>query len=77
MATEAEAFRESNAHFITAKSEKKTSEALLEAAKVIDSANTSTAMQLRYLQTLSSLSSERNTTILFPFPVDLMTLFKK
>ncbi|ESN95760.1 hypothetical protein HELRODRAFT_86412, partial [Helobdella robusta] len=70
MATEAEAQREARAKVIAAEGEKKASHALKEAADVINqSAN---ALQLRYLQTLTQISAEKNSTIIFPLPVDLL-----
>lgn len=44
--------------------------ALKEAAEVI--ANSPTALQLRYLQTLSVIAAEKSSTILFPIPMDIM-----
>lgn len=35
------------------------------------------AMQLRYLQTLSSIATEQNSTIIFPIPVDVFSIFQK
>jgi hypothetical protein len=56
---------------IAAEGEKKASHALKEAADIINqSAN---ALQLRYLQTLSQISAEKNSTIIFPLPVDLLS----
>lgn len=56
---------------IAAEGEKKASHALKEAADVINqSAN---ALQLRYLQTLTQISAEKNSTIIFPLPVDLLS----
>ena len=56
---------------IAAEGEKKASNALKEAADVINqSAN---ALQLRYLQTLTQISAEKNSTIIFPFPVDILS----
>ncbi|CAG9537265.1 unnamed protein product [Cercopithifilaria johnstoni] len=73
MAAEAEAAREARAKVIVAKGEQKASRALKEAAEVI--AESSSAMQLRYLQTLNSISAEKNSTIIFPFPIDLLSSF--
>lgn len=55
---------------IAAEGEKKASHALKEAADIINqSAN---ALQLRYLQTLNQISAEKNSTIIFPLPIDLL-----
>jgi len=56
---------------IVAEGEQKASRALKEAADVI--AESPQAIQLRYLQTLNSISAEKNSTIIFPFPVDLLS----
>ncbi|CEF62830.1 Band 7 protein family and Stomatin family-containing protein, partial [Strongyloides ratti] len=73
MAAEAEAAREARAKVIVAEGEKKASRALKEAAEVI--AESPSALQLRYLQTLNSISAEKNSTIIFPFPIDLLSSF--
>jgi erythrocyte band 7 integral membrane protein len=66
MAAEAEASREARAKVIAAEGEQKASRQLKEAADVI---NTSpVALQLRYLQTLTQISAEKNSTIIFPIP---------
>uniref|UniRef100_A0A914IDU6 Band 7 domain-containing protein n=1 Tax=Globodera rostochiensis TaxID=31243 RepID=A0A914IDU6_GLORO len=71
MAAEAEAAREARAKVIVAEGEQKASRALKEAADVI--AESPQAIQLRYLQTLNSISAEKNSTIIFPFPIDLLS----
>ncbi|KAL3074399.1 hypothetical protein niasHS_015229 [Heterodera schachtii] len=73
MAAEAEAAREARAKVVAAEGEKKAAIALRDAAETI--AGTPTALQLRYLQTLTTISAERNSTIVFPFPVDFMPFF--
>ncbi|KAM3727973.1 Mechanosensory protein [Dirofilaria immitis] len=73
MAAEAEATREARAKVIAAEGEKKASESLNEAANMI--AESPCAIQLRYLQTLNSISAEKNSTIIFPFPIELIQLF--
>jgi erythrocyte band 7 integral membrane protein len=73
MAAEAEATREARAKVIVAEGEQKASRALKEAAEVI--AESPSALQLRYLQTLNSISAEKNSTIIFPFPIDLLSSF--
>ena len=73
MASEAEATREARAKVISAEGEQKASIALKAAADVI---NTSpTAMQLRYLQTLTTISAEHNSTIIFPIPIEMLNQF--
>merc|ERR550532_1964379 len=69
MAAEAETTREARAKVIAAEGEQKASRALKEAAAVIN--ESPSALQLRYLQTLNSISAEKNSTIIFPFPMDL------
>merc|ERR1711874_937148 len=64
MAAEAEAAREARAKVIAAEGEHKSSRALAQAAEVI--AESPAALQLRYLQTLNSISAEKNSTIVFP-----------
>nr|CDS32742.1 mechanosensory protein 2 [Hymenolepis microstoma] len=73
MAAEAEAAREARAKVIAARGEQKASQALKEAADVIN--ESPFAIQLRYLQTLSTISAEKNSTIIFPLPVDMLTQF--
>ncbi|KAL8612816.1 Mechanosensory protein 2 [Nucella lapillus] len=75
MAAEAEASREARAKVIAAEGEQKASRALKEAADII--AESPAALQLRYLQTLNSISAEKNSTIIFPLPIDLMKAFMK
>ncbi|XP_015789151.1 mechanosensory protein 2 isoform X2 [Tetranychus urticae] len=69
MAAEAEAAREARAKVIAAEGEQKASRALKEAADVIT--DSPAALQLRYLQTLSSIAAEKNSTIVFPIPMEL------
>ena len=66
MAAEAEASREARAKVIAAEGEQKASRQLKEAADVI--ATSPIALQLRYLQTLTQISAEKNSTIIFPIP---------
>jgi len=70
MAAEAEATREARAKVIAAEGEQKASRALKEAAEVIS--ESPSALQLRYLQTLSQISAEKNSTIVFPLPIELL-----
>ena len=55
---------------IAAEGEQNASRALKEAADIIS--ESPSALQLRYLQTLNSISAEKNSTIIFPLPVDLL-----
>jgi regulator of protease activity HflC (stomatin/prohibitin superfamily) len=71
MAKQAEAEREKRAKIIHADGELQASKALAEAADVI-SVN-STTLQLRYLQTLTEIAAEKNSTIIFPVPIDLIS----
>jgi len=71
MAAEAEAAREARAKVIAAEGEHKSSRALAQAAEVI--AESPAALQLRYLQTLNSISAEKNSTIVFPVPIDIIS----
>jgi len=70
MATEAEAAREARAKVIAAEGEQKASKALKEAAEVISISPI--AIQLRYLQTLTQIASEKNSTIVFPIPLEFL-----
>lgn len=73
MAKQAEAERERRAKIIAAEGEHQASTKLAEAAGVI--ATQPIALQLRYLQTLSEIAVENNTTTIFPVPVDLLQQF--
>merc|ERR1740128_956549 len=70
MAAEAEAAREARAKVIAAKGEQKASRALRDASETLS--ESPAALHLRYLQTLNSISAEKNSTIIFPFPIDLV-----
>ncbi|XP_056613310.1 stomatin (EPB72)-like 3a [Triplophysa dalaica] len=73
MAAEAEAVREARAKVIAAEGEMNASRALKEASLVI--AESPSALQLRYLQTLNSIAAEKNSTIIFPLPIDIIQHF--
>lgn len=75
IAKQAEAERERRAKVIHAEGELEASEKLLGAANVI--ARNPQALQLRYLQTLSDISTENTTTIVFPLPLDMINVFMK
>ncbi|KAM4796827.1 stomatin-like [Rhinophrynus dorsalis] len=72
MAAEAEAAREARAKFVSAEGEMNASRALKEAAIIMS--ESPAAMQLRYLQTLSHISAEKNSTIIFPIPMDILSV---
>jgi len=74
IARQAEAERERRAKVIHAEGELQASEKLLQAAQML--AQKSEAMQLRYLQTLTQIAGDRASTIVFPVPMDLLTLLK-
>jgi regulator of protease activity HflC (stomatin/prohibitin superfamily) len=73
MARQAEAEREKRAKIIHAEGELEASAKLAGAAEVI--ARNPVTLQLRYLQTLTEISAEKNSTILFPVPIDMMRSF--
>ncbi len=73
MATEAEATREARAKVISAEGEQKASVALKEAADIIN--QSPVALQLRYLQTLTHVAAEKNSTIIFPIPIEMLSQF--
>ena len=72
MAKQAEAEREKRAKIIHASGEFEASKQLAEAAHVI--ATEPASMQLRYLQTLTEIAAEKNSTILFPVPIEMLAL---
>ena len=73
MSKQAEAEREKRAKMIHAEGELNASTMLLQAAKRI--AEEPTTLQLRYLQTLTEIGVEKNTTVIFPLPIDLLRAF--
>ncbi len=73
IARQAEAERERRAKVIHAEGELQASEKLLAAANVI--AENPQALQLRYLQTMSDISSQNGSTVIFPLPIDLLYAF--
>jgi regulator of protease activity HflC (stomatin/prohibitin superfamily) len=75
IAIQAQAERERRAKIIHAEGELQASHKLAEAATIIS--KDPTALQLRYLQTLTEIGTEKNTTIVFPLPIDLMAAFRK
>ncbi len=73
MAAQAEAERERRAKIIHADGEFQASEKLAQAGTII--AREPVTLQLRYLQTLTEIATERNSTIIFPLPIDLISMF--
>ncbi|MBF0336855.1 MAG: slipin family protein [Nitrospirae bacterium] len=73
IAKQAEAERERRAKIIHAEGEQQAAQKLADAAKII--ASESGTLQLRYLQTLTEISAEKNSTIIFPLPIDLIAPF--
>lgn len=75
IARQAEAERERRAKVIHAAGELQAADKLNRAAKIIS--ETPTGIQLRFLQTLSEIATEKNSTVVFPVPIDLFTPFIK
>lgn len=73
MAKQAEAERERRSKVIHAEGEYQAAQRLAEAARIIE--QHPTALQLRFLQTLSDVASEKNSTTIFPVPIDLLAPF--
>ncbi len=74
MARQAEAERDKRAKVINAEGEFNAAQRLLDAATLL--AQQPITMQLRYLQTLSEIGTEKNTTVVFPLPLELVTLLQ-
>lgn len=75
MAKQAEAERERRAKIINAEGEYQAAEKLAGAARIIS--ENPVAIQLRYLQTLTEIAAENNSTTIFPVPIDLLEAFRK
>jgi len=75
MAAQAEAERERRAKIIHAEGEFQASAKLAQAGAII--AKEPVTLQLRYLQTLTEIASEKNSTLIFPLPIDLISMFMK
>jgi regulator of protease activity HflC (stomatin/prohibitin superfamily) len=75
MAKQAEAERERRSKIIHAEGEFNAAQKLVDAAALL--ATQPMTLQLRYLQTLTEIGVEKNTTIVFPLPMEMMTLFNK
>jgi regulator of protease activity HflC (stomatin/prohibitin superfamily) len=74
MARQAEVERDRRARVINAEGEYQASQKLMEAAKVL--ATEPIAVQLRFLQTAAEISAEKNSTILFPLPIEILRFFE-
>jgi len=74
MAAEAEASRDASAKLMAARGERDASRALAEASRLMGGPS-SAALQLRYLQTLQRIASEKNSTIVFPLSMQMMKRF--
>ena len=75
MAKQAEAERERRSKIIAAEGEFQASQRLADAAKIL--AGEPSALTLRYLQTLREIATEKNSTTIFPVPIDLLKPFLK
>jgi regulator of protease activity HflC (stomatin/prohibitin superfamily) len=75
MAAQAEAERSRRAKIIHAEGELQASEKLAQAGSIM--AKEPVTLQLRYLQTLTEIATERNSTLIFPLPIDLISMFLK
>ena len=75
MAKQAEAEREKRAKMLHAEGEFNAAQKILDAANLMS--QNSTALQLRYLQALTEIATEKNSTIIFPLPIDLISMFMK
>jgi regulator of protease activity HflC (stomatin/prohibitin superfamily) len=73
MAKQAEAEREKRAKIIHAEGEYMAATRLFDAAQII--AKEPVTLQLRYLQTLTEIGVEKNTTVVFPIPINILELF--
>lgn len=73
IAKQAEAERERRAKIIHAEGELQASEKLAQAAKML--ASEPSSIQLRYLQTLTEIAAEKNSTTIFPVPIDVLKMF--
>jgi len=73
IAKQAEAERDRRAKVIHAEAEFQASQTLVNAAKILSSIPA--AMQLRYLQTLTEIGAEQNSTVIFPMPIDIVKPF--
>jgi len=74
MAHQAEAERDRRARIINAEAEKQAAQKLLEAGSIIE--KSPSALKLRFYQTLNDIAEEKNSTILLPFPEEMLDYFK-
>ena len=75
MAKQAEAERERRAKIIHAEGEQQAAEKLAQASEIMS--RSPAALQLRYLQTLTEIAADKNSTVVFPYPMDLITAFMR
>ncbi len=75
IARQAEAERERRAKVIHAAGEFEASQKLADAARILETQPA--AIQLRYLQTLTEIGAEKNTTVVFPLPIDMISAWIK
>ncbi|MFA6030089.1 MAG: slipin family protein [Elusimicrobiota bacterium] len=75
MAKQAEAERERRAKIIHAEGEQQAAEKLAQASEIMS--RSPATLQLRYLQTLTEIAADKNSTVIFPLPMDLITAFMK
>lgn len=75
MAKQAEAERERRAKITAAEGEEQAAAMLFKASEIISASPS--ALQLRYLQTLNDISAEKNSTIIFPLPMEIMSAFNR
>jgi hypothetical protein len=75
MAKQAEAEREKRSKIINAEGEYSAAQRLVDAANLL--AQQPITLQLKYLQTLTDIGTEKNTTVIFPLPMELLTLVQK
>lgn len=75
MAKQAEAEREKRAKLLHAEGEFNAAQKIVDAANLMS--QNPTALQLRYLQALTEIATEKNSTIIFPLPIDLISMFMK
>ena len=75
MAKQAEAERERRAKIIHAEGEQQAAEKLAQASEIMS--RSPAALQLRYLQTLTEIAADKNSTVVFPLPMDLITAFMR
>jgi len=75
MARQAEAERERRAKIIAAEGELQASQKLTEASSVMSTQPAT--IQLRYLQTLTEIAAEKHSTVVFPFPIEMLRMFKR